>query len=240
MPMEDKIYDLLVKKDEVTWQTIIYDLIKSEELNPWDIDVGSLANKYLTAIKQLKEHNFFISGKVILASSILLRIKSDKLLNEQIADFDSILYPPEEDLLSDDSEDDYKYLYQKEAPPLLLKTPQTRKRQVTLNELMKALEKALEVDERRRIRRIYEEPLIQEAVLPKQVYNISDLIRSIYEKIVYLFAEKKVLNFTDLLESDTKDDKVMTFIPLLHLYGQQKIELHQEKPFGEIKITITD
>jgi segregation and condensation protein A len=237
--MEEKIYDLLVKKDEVTWQTIIYDLIKSEELNPWNVDVSKLANKYLGAIKQLKEHNFFISGKVILASSILLRIKSDKLLNQQIADFDSILYPPEEDLLLDDSEEDYKYAFQKEAPPLLLKTPQTRKRQVTLKELMKALEKALEVDERRRIRRIYEEPLIQEAVLPKNTYNISDLIKSIYEKIVYLFTEKKGLNFSDLLESDTKNDKVMTFIPLLHLYSQQKVDLHQEKPFSEIKITVT-
>ncbi len=236
--MEDKIYDLLVKKDEVTWQTIIYDLIKSEELNPWDVDISKLANKYLETIKKLQGHNFFISGKIILASSLLLRIKSDKLLNEHIAEFDNILYPPEEDLLLDESDEDYKYAYQNNAPKLLVKTPQTRKRQVSLNELMKALEKALEVDERRRIRRLYEEPLIQEAVLPKKTYNISDLLKSIYEKIIYLFTKKELLNFTDLLESDTKEDKIMTFIPLLHLCNQQKVDLHQEKPFGDIQITL--
>lgn len=238
--MEDRIYNILIKKDEVTWQTIIYDLIKSGEIDPWNIDVSKLAAKYLQTIKNLQEHSFFISGKMVLASSLLLRMKSDRLINGYIAEFDSVLYPPAEDLLAE-AEADYKYAIDgKEYPRLLLKTPQTRKRQVTLNELMKALEKALEVDERRRIRRLYEEPLIEEAVMPKNFYNISDLIKSIYEKVVYMFSKKEILLFTDLLENETKEDKVLTFIPLLHLDNQQKVELTQEQPFGEIKIVLTN
>jgi len=239
--VEDRIYNLLVKKDEVTWQTIIYDLIKSGELEPWDIDISKLAAKYLETIRNLQEHNFFVSGKIVLASSILLRMKSDKLINEHIAEFDSVLYPAEEDLLLDNPEDDVKYTIDgKDFPKLMVKTPQARKRQVTLNELMKALEKALEVDERRRIRHIFEEPVIEEAIMPKKIYNISDLIKSVYEKVVYMFTKKQMLNFTDLLETDTKEDKVMTFIPLLHLDSQQKVNITQEKPFSEIKITLTD
>ncbi len=238
--MEDRIYDLLIKRDEVTWQTIIYDLINSGEIDPWDVDISKLSAKYLHAIKNLQEHSFFISGKMVLASSLLLRMKSDRLINGYIAEFDSVLYPPEEDLLAQE-ESDYKYAIDgKDYPRLLIKTPQARKRQVTLNELMKALEKALEVDERRRIRRLYEMPLIEEAVMPKNVYNISDLIKSIYEKVVYMFTKKQALFFSDLLETNTKDDKVLTFIPLLHLDSQQKIDLSQEKAFGEIKITLTD
>lgn len=238
--MEDRIYELLVKKDEVTWQTIIYELIKSGEMDPWNVDVSKLASRYLEAIKNLTEHNFFISGKMVLASALLLRMKSDRLLNEHIAEFDSVLYPIEEDLLLED-ENDYKYAIDgKDIPRLMVKSPQSRKRQVSINELMKALEKALEVDERRRIKKIYEEPLIQEAVMPKNVYNISDLIRSVYEKIIYMFKKKEILNFTELLETDTKEDKIVTFIPLLHLCNQQKIDLNQEEAFGEIKITLTD
>tara|TARA_Y100000310_G_scaffold325813_1_gene389883 strand:+ start:567 stop:1283 length:717 start_codon:yes stop_codon:yes gene_type:complete len=236
--MEDKIYDLVVKQEEVTWQTIIYELIKNGEIDPWDVNLSKLSARYLKAIKGLQEHNFFISGKIVLASALLLRMKSDRLINEHIAEFDSVLFPPEEDLL-EESEGDYKYAMDgKEYPRLLLKTPQPRKRQVTLNELMKALEKALEIDERRRIKRIYEEPIIQEAVMPKNVYNISDLIKSIYEKIVYMFSEKETINFSELLESNTRHDRVMTFIPLLHLYSQQKVNLHQDEPFSEIKITL--
>ena len=103
--MEDRIYDLLVKKDDVTWQSIIYELVKSGEMDPWDLNVSNLSARYIKAIKNLKEHNFFISGKMVLASALLLRIKSDKFLNEHIADFDSILYPPEEDLLLEDTND---------------------------------------------------------------------------------------------------------------------------------------
>lgn len=238
--MEDRIYDLLVKKDDVTWQSIIYELVKSGEMDPWDLNVSNLSARYIKAIKNLKEHNFFISGKMVLASALLLRIKSDKFLNEHIADFDSILYPPEEDLLLEE-ENDLKYAIEgKEFPRLLIKTPQPRKRQVTLNELMKALEKALEVDERRRIKRIYEIPVIQEAVMPKNAYNISELIQSVYEKLVYIFSKKEKIRFSELLETDTKEDKVMTFIPLLHLSSQQKINMYQEKPFSEIQITLMD
>ena len=238
--MEDRIYDLLVKKDDVTWQSIIYELVKSGEMDPWDLNVSNLSARYIKAIKNLKEHNFFISGEMVLASASLLRIKSDKFLNEHIADFDSILYPPEEDLLLEE-ENDLKYAIEgKEFPRLLIKTPQPRKRQVTLNELMKALEKALEVDERRRIKRIYEIPVIQEAVMPKNVYNISELIQSVYEKLVYIFSKKEKIRFSELLETDTKEDKVMTFIPLLHLSSQQKINMYQEKPFSEIQITLMD
>ena len=30
--MQDKIYNIITKESEITWQTIIYDLIKKEEL----------------------------------------------------------------------------------------------------------------------------------------------------------------------------------------------------------------
>ena len=101
---QDRILNLLMQKDEITWQTILNDLIKSGEINPWDIDISILANKYLETIRKLKEVNFFISGKVILASAILLKIKSNKLLEEDIAGFDQILFHGDDDinLLEDD------------------------------------------------------------------------------------------------------------------------------------------
>src|SRR3989338_7199529 len=90
--MHDQILDMLLKKDEITWQTILYELIKTEEINPWDIDISLLSQKYLETLKKLQDTNFFISGKVILASAILLKIKSEKLLEENIARFDSIMF----------------------------------------------------------------------------------------------------------------------------------------------------
>ncbi|MBI2109725.1 hypothetical protein HYT58_00960 [Candidatus Woesearchaeota archaeon] len=73
--MQERLFDMLVNQDEITWQAIIYDLVKSEQMDPWDIDINILTHRYLETVRGLEEHNFFISGKVILAAAILLKIK---------------------------------------------------------------------------------------------------------------------------------------------------------------------
>ena len=235
--MQDQIYELLTKRDEVTWQSIIYELIKSEELDPWNINISLLAHRYLEAVRGLQGHNFFISGKVLLASSILLRMKTHKLVDEHLVEFDNMLFPPDEDLL-EESEQDIKSLAHQEYPSLLIKTPQPRKRQLTIKDLMKALEQAIEVEERRKIKRIITSRVIREAVLPEKKVDITQLIQSIYDKIKSWFGKKPNLTFTELVNSDKKEDKIMTFIPLLYLSNQQKIDLNQEKAFEEIHITL--
>src|SRR3989344_3459187 len=135
----EQIYSLLIKPDEITWQTIIYDLIKSEQMDPWNINISLLSKRYLETIKELEEHNFFISGKILLASAFLLKIKSQVFVDEHIANFDSHLFPQEND--DQNYEQDLYNAYEnKDPPPLLLKTPQPRKRKITINELMKAFE----------------------------------------------------------------------------------------------------
>src|SRR3989338_11430047 len=94
--MHDQILDLLLKRDEITWQSIILELVKSEEVDPWDIDISLLSQKYLETVRKLKEANLFISGKVLLASAILLKIKSEKFLNEGFATLNNLLFPPED------------------------------------------------------------------------------------------------------------------------------------------------
>ncbi len=234
--MLDRIYQLLTSKDEVTWQSIIYDLIKSEELDPWNINISHLANRYLQAIRSLHQHNFFISGKVLLASSILLRMKTHKFVDEHITAFDNQLFPPQEDLLADTDQEITAQTHT--YPPLLIKTPQPRKRQLTIMDLMKALEQAIEVEERRKIKRIISAKVIREAVLPERKIDITMLISSIYDKIKSWFSTKPTLTFTELVGSEKKEDKIMTFIPLLHLSNQQKVDLYQEKAFAEINIAL--
>ena len=40
--MQEQIYDMLLKESEVTWQDIIYDLIKKEQMDPWDVDISKI------------------------------------------------------------------------------------------------------------------------------------------------------------------------------------------------------
>jgi len=125
--MQDKILDMLMQKDEITWQNIILDLVKSEQMNPWDVNISLLTKKYLEILGKLKETNFFISGKVISAASLLLKIKSNKLLSEDITNLDLLINPPEEDEFFDDSF--YDASGEKVGiPKLAIKTPQKREK----------------------------------------------------------------------------------------------------------------
>jgi segregation and condensation protein A len=233
--MHDQILDMLLKKDEITWQDILYDLIKSERMDPWNIDISILTNKYLKIVRKLKETNFFISGKVILASSILLKIKSDKLLTENILSFDSLLNQEEEELAQLEEEDEQEI----PRPRLTIKTPIARKRKVSIKDLVQALEKALEVDKRKKVRRERYEVEYDQMEVPVRKIEISTKIKEIYSKIVSFFEKKKVdITFTQLTPSPSKKDKIYTFIPLLHLENQNKISMCQLKPFKEIQISL--
>lgn len=231
--MQDQLYEMLIQKDEITWQSIIYDLVKSEQMDPWDIDISLLSKRYLDAIRELKEHNFFISGKVLLASAILLKIKSDKLIVDYIKNFDNALWPQEEiDLL----EDTPQPIGNVDIPTLLIKTPQPRKGKVSLNDLIGALQKALDVDKRRTVRRTEGSRFIREAQIPERKIDLTTLIKNLYNKIKGFFAKKEVLTFSELIPSEKKEDKILTFIPLLHLSNQGKVDIEQKENFGEIYI----
>lgn len=227
--MQDKLYDMLMQKDEITWQSLIYDLVKSEEMNPWDIDISVLTQKYINTVRALQEMNFFISGKVLLASAILLKIKSHKLVAEEIPYLENLIFPPEPEEYFEEEKPEYI------IPDLSIKTPQARKRKVNMNDLISALHKALEVNHRRVMRKVAERNFkIPE--IPQKKIDISELIKDVYNKILSFFQKKEPVTFSKLIPSDKKDDKILTFIPLLHLDYQEKIVLEQKESFGEIDI----
>src|SRR3990167_3010217 len=93
----ERIFNILLSKaDEVTWQSIIYELVKTEQMDPWDIDISLLTQKYIDMLRTLKEHDFRISGKVLLAAAILLKMKSNKLVGEDLSELDRLLIGVEE------------------------------------------------------------------------------------------------------------------------------------------------
>ena len=179
--MQDQILDMLLKEDEITWQTILFDLIKTEKMDPWNIDISILTHKYIAIVKKLQETNFSLSGKVILAASLLLKIKSDKLLNENMLAFDNLLYETEELENPDDfvGEEQERLIH----PKLTIKTPQTRKRKVSVNDLVFALERALEVEQRRKMRYIREAEIPDSIKVPDKKIDIGNKITEICEKI---------------------------------------------------------
>lgn len=243
--MEDHIYSILVEKEEITWRDMIYDLVKSEQMDPWDIEVSKLTNRYLQRIRDLKEHDFQMSGKVLLAAALLVKMKSKLLVGADLDEFDRLLAQKDidEDALYDDLDAHMRrpdQITDIEKMKLIPRTPQPRRRKLSIYDLVGALEKALEVKKRRLMRVL---PHLKEELLPNRRHkDIGLLMRRMYKKILDFFnAGKKKVLFTNLFTGKpSKLEKVHAIQPLLQLSNDQKLDLYQEVPFGDIDIRVID
>lgn len=249
---QNQFYDIITSR-KPDWQAIIYDLINTEQLDPWDIDIIILTEKYFERVLELEKEiadsdeleitDFYASSKVLLAAALLLRIKSEFLLNRHIKSIDEILFGKKEDKKSIMGRIE---IDEEDLPILIPKTPLPRARRVTLTELMNALNNAIDT-ESRRIKRevsIKRAQKLSEVDFPKfNRIDLKDRIRHFYARVLISLKKKAVnpekhmnkIGYSDLIGKG-REEKLASFLPLLHLSNTQKLWLEQEKHLEEIWI----
>ncbi|MBI4449379.1 segregation/condensation protein A [Candidatus Woesearchaeota archaeon] len=240
--MEDQLFSILMDQDEITWKDIIYDLVRTERMNPWDIDLGSLTKRFIERLNQLKETNFKLSGKAVLAAALLLKIKANRLVGEDLDALDALIAQKDVDehAFYDELQAEMRpagSISDEEKMHLIPKTPQPRQRKVSIFDLVNALEKALEVKKRRLIKHM--PPL--DIAIPYKKRDMTLSIKRLYKIVLERFSKTQPVHFEHLLhEGHTREDKIFTFLPLLHLANERKVDLEQERPFETIKIHVID
>src|SRR5208283_5002778 len=209
---QERIQDLLFSR-EISWQEIIYDLINTEQLDPWDVDIIVLTNRYLDKLKQLEEEDFFVSSKVLLAAAFLLRIKSELLLSKYLKSIDEILFGRKEQKqiqtinLNDLDFDD--------IPDLIPKSPLPRYKKVSLQELIDSLNKAIVTENRRIKKEIVNNNVLRETSisLPKRKFNLNTKSKEIYDKLIQYIKENAAekISFTELAGTE-KEERIISFL----------------------------
>jgi segregation and condensation protein A len=218
---EERLYNLMTSR-ELTWEGLIRDIVTSEGLDPWDIDVALLSNMFVQAVRDLKQKDIRVSGKFLLAAAILLKMKADYL----------IVKAEEEVEKEEDAGVPVAEMFEYELEPHV---PVPKKRKVTMDELINSLRKALVVKERREIR--HKEREVEMDIKLKKV-DVGEKIRGLYSKIVGFFQKFKLseIKFSQLIPTKHRWDVIWTFIPLVHLANKGKVKLRQEENFGEIYV----
>jgi len=248
---------MIFEEDDLKWQTIIYEMIRTGKVDPWDIDISMFSREYLKMMEQLKELNFRISGKVVLSAAILLRMKTNRL---GLQEFLGMIAEPEEEVDIEPGLDDFdneptameqqieglaNHIKHNTKKRIILDPRLDRKkeRKVTVFELMGALKKAMEVDDRRKDRHAKIDNTNQPSKDFKvKKFDILGKMKKVYNRLIF-FVKKRGSNtveFSQIVPSNTKKDIIWTFVPLLHLANEGKVTLMQDKPFGKIHVELKD
>jgi len=206
---------------------ILVNLAKNNEIDPWNIDIVEVTDKFLRHVDEMEKMDLRVSGRTLLYASILLRMKSNALVE--------IEQPPE--IIDDDYEDFVISDYPVPALPLR----RTSNRPVTLEELLSELKKA-EVVEKRRVERVEHKKeerraTVEEVLSFAHDEDIEGRIGKMRNFLEGLFEKQKHIKFTDLCSSLDISGKVMTYLAILFLATRKEIWIEQEELFGEILIS---
>ena len=94
-----------VQEAEVDGIEIRVDMAKPGKIDPWNVDIVEVTDKYLMHLFQSKAQNLRLTGRTLLFAAILLKLKSNVLEGLDVLDFEP---QPEIDLEYDDAPLDYQ------------------------------------------------------------------------------------------------------------------------------------
>lgn len=204
---------------------VLVDLARRGEIDPWDIDIALATEKFLLYIDSLEERDLRIPARTLLYASILLRLKSD-----QMEEQNEVEEPEAEDLEEAEGNRE-EILDELPRPPLRRHT----KRPVTLDELVSELKKAEVVGRRKAMRERW--PLeVEEKILDiSHDEGIEERILALGPILDDMFMEKDTLTFRDVsIRDGNVEDAVTNYVSLLFMAQRRQVWLEQEEIFGEL------
>ena len=228
VPIEDLIGE--------SWEGVLHRL--TADMDPWDIDIAELAQRYRSYLQALRELEFAVPGRMVLTCSILLRMKSDVLLAAQQMGRDDLVAEIE------GAVDDGMEAGVAPVDPGEFSLPVVRKpaRQVTLCDLETALQGAMKVS-RRRAGRLIDRAMNEDARDPFEGFEIggedfTDRLHTVLDRIRRLLSGKRILSFFRLLDKGDKDERVRRFFEVLYLAAEGQISCTQKEFLGDIQIRL--
>ena len=78
----------MVQEAEVDGIEILVNMAKQGKIDPWNVDIVEVTDKYLMHLFQSKAQNLRLTGRTLLFAAILLKLKSNVLEGIDVLDFE--------------------------------------------------------------------------------------------------------------------------------------------------------
>ena len=235
---------------EIDGIEILYNMAKTGKIDPWNIDLVDLADKYFLEFAKLKQVNLKHTARTILFLSVLLRIKSNIL---EGIDIDNIFPPEPEENYDDDYEPDYEdeepinrnnVISIDEVLQRRTSVRLNRNRVVTLKDLVRQLEFYEKLDKQQELK----------SKLERQKRRMRSYARFSSRDIVDMYGDDQIKNaipkmkenLDRIFEKETKVEletltllgfsRTTAYLALLFLVTDTDYDINQDKMYSELYV----
>ena len=231
---------------------ILVNMAKQGKVDPWNIDIVDITDKYLAQLFQMKAQNLRLTGRTILFAAVLLKLKSNILEGIDVNDFDA----QEDDLdYSDDYYDEFGQSEQEyintnnvisleEVLERRTSVKLNRSRVVTLKDLIRQLQFYEEMERKRSLKNAHERA--KRRVRSYARLSAEDIVNLAHDEYI----ENGVLilkdNLSRMFEQDEKINlktltllgmnKTTAYISLLFLTANSDYDLVQDEFYGDLYV----
>ncbi len=230
---------------------ILVDLAKSGKIDPWNIDIVDLYDKYMERLSKLNIKNLKSVGRALLFTSILLRLKSNIIEGISLED----LEPQEDDFFDDDGfEADYE--------PEQLQLPSSnvisfdevlqrrtsiklnRNRNVTLKDLIRHLEFYEQLEKKQTLKNALERQ--KRRVRDYSKLKAKDILNLAHDEYIETVVEKMRQNLEQIFKKEEKIelreltllgfDRSSAYVAILFLMVKDNIDIIQNDFYGKLYV----
>ena len=231
-------------------------MAKQGKVDPWNIDIVDVTDKYLSHIFKMKANNLRLTGRTLLFAAILLKLKSNILEGISVNQFEE--NPSDEEFYDndyDDSDDD-NHNYEEDLPRnnvisidevLERRTSISlnRNRVVTLKDLIRQLKFYEELDKKRTIKNTLERHA-KRRVKSYANFTADDIINIAHDEYIERSVEVLHENLIRIFETEEKVelntltllgmDKISAYIALLFLSVNENYDLVQDEFYSDLYV----
>jgi segregation and condensation protein A len=208
-----------------TWKDILLELIASNSIDPWNIDLLELSDAFIKKVREMEKMDFVMQANVILAASILLKYKSNYLKSLSYQSELPEFAPEGEHVMA--GEDEY--------PELTLSSRIPPKRQITLEDLIGEMERIIKYDDTERVH-IPRGSIVETFDMELPERDIEADMENVMARVRENTDEQGWSLFSRLTGGMEMRDTVYTLVCVLHLVQAGMLDIRQDKMFGEVFI----
>lgn len=229
---------------------ILVEMAKSGKIDPWNIDIVDVTDKYLAHMVNMKSQDLRVTGRTFLFAAILVKLKSNILEGIDINQFEAQEPEFDDDGFIVDYPEDDKYIPTNNVisiDEVLQRRTSVRlnhNRLVTLKDLIRQLQFYEKLEKTQSLKQAHERAKRRvqsySRLTPDDIVNlaheeyIETCVAKLKENLTYIFEKNDKIELNEL--SLLGMDRISAYVSLLFLTAETDYDLVQDEFYSDLYV----